>query len=139
MDELVLELNQKPLELVPNQTINGRAGWRMTTAPGKASLRLFWYTEGRGNQDVGIVAEEDVHSPLPNNETTFEFQIPAQPYSFAGKLIALRWALELVVDGGEHVKRVDLMVSPWVEQATLKSMESEKSEAFSKATGITFE
>jgi len=51
--------------------------------------------------------------------------LPAAPYSFAGKLIALRWALELVVDHGRDVARIDLLVSPWVKQVELGAIGTE--------------
>ena len=119
MIELTLDVTEKPLELVPGQTLSGRIGWRLDEVPKRAALRLFWYTEGRGTQDVEIIEEMNIVSSGLTHEERFSFTLPERPYSFSGRLITLKWALELVLNKGEHVKRVDLMVSPWVEQVKL--------------------
>ena len=98
MDTLTLSLTQKPQELVPGQEIDGRVGWQLDDAPKRASLRLFWYTEGRGNQDVGIVEEEEFARVRASHDEEFRFTLPGSPYSFSGKLISLRWAIELVIE-----------------------------------------
>ena len=93
---LKLKLNQDPQGLVPGQIISGKAGWQGSSPPRRASLRLFWYTEGRGTQDIGIVEEQDVHVHSSSHDFEFSFQLPPEPISFEGQLIALHWALELV-------------------------------------------
>lgn len=120
---LELQLNQDPATLVPGQRIDGLAGWRLEDAPKSAVLRLFWYTEGRGTQDVGIVEEIELPVHLADLRGAFQFSLPDAPYSFRGPLITLKWAIELVVNKGKLVERLDLVVSPWVEQVTLKKVE----------------
>jgi len=122
---LTLELNEHPSELTPSQTVTGRVGWQLRKEPKKAALRLFWYTEGRGTQDVEIVEELELSPAEMSHEENFSFTLPPQPYSFQGKLITLKWALELVIDKGKDVKRVDLIVSPWVEQVVLSAVEED--------------
>ncbi len=61
---LTLTLNQDPNTIVPGQLIEGTAGWSLPDAPRSALIRLFWYTEGKGTRDVGVV-----HGFL-NEETT---------------------------------------------------------------------
>ena len=118
---LTLRLNQDPATLVPGQVIDGVAGWQLDSPPKLAMLRLFWYTEGRGTQDVGIV--EELALPCSANcEGTFRFTLPDAPYSFRGSLITLRWAIELVLNKGRDVARIELIVSPWVEQVTLSEV-----------------
>lgn len=120
---LELRLNQDPTTLVPGQVIDGTAGWRLDDTPRSAELRLFWYTEGRGTCDVGLVEV----LRLPVNQAsltgTFRFTLPAAPYSFQGQLVALKWAIELIVNDGKLVERLDLVVSPWVEQVSLKKVD----------------
>ena len=121
---LVLKLNQDPTTLVPGQVIDGSAGWRLEDKPKSAALRLFWYTEGRGTMDVGIVEELTLPADHAEMSGTFRFTLPAAPYSFHGQLIALKWAIELLVNNGKLVERIDLVVSPWVEQVSLKKVDS---------------
>ena len=120
---LTLRLNQDANTLVPGQVIDGTAGWRLDDAPRDAVLRLFWFTEGKGTCDVGVVEELTLPHHLAELSGTFRFTLPAAPYSFNGQLIALKWAIELLVDKGNFVERLDLVVSPWVEQVMLKKVE----------------
>ena len=120
---LALRLNQDAQTLVPGQVIDGTLGWRLDDAPKDAVLRLFWFTEGKGTCDVGLVEEIELPHHLAELSGTFRFTLPAAPYSFNGQLIALKWAIELLVDDGKLVERLDLIVSPWVEQVTLKKVE----------------
>lgn len=120
---LTLTINQDPNTLVPGQVIEGTAGWRLDDAPRSAVLRLFWYTEGRGTRDVGIVQELRIPATYAVMNGTFRMNVPPMPYSFNGQLIALKWALELLVDNEKLVERVELVVSPWVEQVMLKKVE----------------
>lgn len=120
---LTLRINQDPNTLVPGQVIDGVAGWRLDDAPKDAVLRLFWFTEGKGTCDVGVVEELTLPHHLAELSGIFRFTIPAAPYSFCGQLITLKWAIELLVDKGDLVERLDLIVSPWVEQVSLKKVE----------------
>lgn len=120
---LALRLNQDARTLVPGQVIDGTLGWRLDDAPKDAVLRLFWFTEGKGTCDVGVAEELTLPHHLAELSGTFRFTLPAAPYSFCGQLITLKWAIELLVDDGKLVERLDLIVSPWVEQVTLKKVE----------------
>ena len=131
---VTLTLTQAAQELVPGQEISGRAAWQFDKVPKRASLRLFWYTEGRGNQDVGIVQEEEFDPIRMSHDEEFRFTLPDRPYSFSGKLISLRWAIELVIDKGKHLERIELMVSPWVEEVKLGTVEEEKKKALFRIT-----
>lgn len=119
---LSVQLNQDPTTLVPGQTIDGTVGWDRESPPKKAMLRLFWYTEGRGTQDVGVLEELELPTDHKQLQGTFRFSLPASPYSFQGQLITLKWAIELVLNKGKEVERLDLIVSPWVEQVSLKKV-----------------
>lgn len=118
-----LQLNQDPATLVPGQVIDGVVGWETNDPPSRAMLRLFWYTEGRGTQDVGVVEELVLPAGQASCRGTFQFTIPDAPYSFRGPLITLKWAIELVLNKGKEVERLELVVSPWVEQVTLAKVE----------------
>lgn len=121
--QLAIQLNQDPATLVPGQVVDGTVAWTVDDPPKKAMLRLFWYTEGRGTQAVGVVEELELPAGRTTCRGTFRFSIPDTPYSFRGQLISLKWAIELVLNKGKQVERLELVVSPWVEQLTLGKVE----------------
>ncbi len=97
MTELRIERTSfKPGETVEGAVVGGSPA---------VEVRLFWYTEGKGTQDLEVVA-----TAHPDADGRFRLPLPAAPYSFSGKLISLIWAVEAV--GGETCPRVELLVSP---------------------------
>lgn len=119
---LMLQLNQDPASLVPGQVIDGVAGWRLDEAK-RPVLRLMWYTSGRGTQSMVIVEQLDLPDERPACRGAFRFTVPEFPYSFKGSLITVHWAIEMLVNGGQQAERVNLVVSPWVEQVRLEAAE----------------
>jgi hypothetical protein len=95
----------------PGETIGGRVTWQVDEAPQSAELRLFWYTSGKGTQDVGNVDSVVFQTPQMSDDRTFSLTLPRQPYSFSGKLISLVWALELIVEPGSNVERQEFVMS----------------------------
>lgn len=122
---LILETEGNSTAYTPGSSIRGKCGWRLPAAPREAAIRLFWYTEGRGTQDLGVVGEEILPVQAAVQEQAFNFTLPEGPYSFSGTLISLRWALELVLDRGREVARVDLLVSPWETEVVVAPFEGE--------------
>jgi hypothetical protein len=80
----------------PGERLAGKAGWQLEEAPKKAKIRLFWQTSGKGTTDTGIVEERQIESPQAAQLVDFTFDLPSSPYSFEGRLITLRWGVEVV-------------------------------------------
>jgi hypothetical protein len=95
----------------PGDTISGRVTWQVDDAPQSAELRLFWYTSGKGTQDVENVDVVAFQTPQMNDDRTFSVTLPRLPFSFSGKLISLVWALELIVEPGTNVAREQFVMS----------------------------
>ncbi len=95
----------------PGSEISGRALWVLQDPPKDVQLRLFWYTEGKGTQDVGI-ADEVSFGPNPEGRETFRLHFPDTPCSFSGRLLSIRWALELVAEPSGETERIDLVMGP---------------------------
>lgn len=125
MSTLGIELAKEQGGYRPGEHLRGAAGWALDRQTGAAAieLRLVWFTEGKGDQDVEIVAHERWERPAPDDQKTFDFRLPAGPYSFSGKLVTLVWALELVVlpKGESAQKRFTL--SPSGEEISLGAAE----------------
>jgi hypothetical protein len=95
----------------PGETIRGRVTWQVDEPPQSAELRLFWYTSGKGTQDVENVDLVVFQTPQAHDDRAFSLTLPRQPYSFSGKLISLVWALEMIVEPGSNVERQELVMS----------------------------
>jgi hypothetical protein len=114
-----ISVNEDRCKFHPGEVIRGRFRWKITSPAKSVSLRLFWYTQGKGDKDVGIVAAENFNQPLLVDERPFQFEIPAGPYSFSGKLISLVWALEVVITPNNEHQHYLLIVSPSGEEILL--------------------
>lgn len=112
MTQLTIGLKDNRTEYKPGEILTGTVSWAMQRNPKSVEVRLFWYTSGKGTTDTCLVSRQVFDSPNGLDQRKFQIEIPNGPYSFSGKLISLRWGLELVVNRGKEVQRVDLTVSP---------------------------
>jgi hypothetical protein len=109
---LTIELRGGVAAFSPGESVEGDAGWTLAEPPRAVALRLFWRTEGTGNEDVEVVDSLTFDAPAARDKRAFSFRLPAGPWSFRGPLIHLLWGLELVAEPGEETARVDLVVAP---------------------------
>lgn len=117
--ELKILLRDERRSFRPGETVEGVAGWRLDKPPTSVELRLFWFTRGKGTEDVAVLNRHRFDAPQLEEGRRFSFVLPAEPYSFSGQLISLIWALELVVEPGERSTRVELVMSPTTEEILL--------------------
>lgn len=96
----------------PGQEISGQIRWELDRAPPWVEVRLFWYTEGKGTQDVRVMAQERFINLDAQGDKSFRLRAPASPPSCSGRLISIRWALELVSGDDQPVAKVDLVIGP---------------------------
>lgn len=70
----------------------------------------LWYTEGKGEEDLGIhsferfATSEAIDQVVP--ESTFAFQLPTSPLSYEGVIVKIRWCIRLRIffeSGRDHV------------------------------------
>jgi hypothetical protein len=116
-----------PKFLRPGDTAEVTFEWRLTEAPASIEARLFWYTSGKGTQDLTIV-ETQPASPVAHGEQRFRFKLPQAPYSFSGTLITLSWAVELVA--GELAERWEFVLAPEAREITLARLPDPARAAF---------
>lgn len=112
MDWIQVETVDGRVSFLPGETVEGVASWHLDAPPQSIELRLFWYTEGKGDQDVRIVETVSFEQPGTDDRRAFRVRLPAGPYSFSGKLISLSWALEVVAEPGARAGRCPLVISP---------------------------
>jgi hypothetical protein len=97
-DELDIFSTDNRTARQPGETVELSAMWALRAPPRVLEARLFWFTRGKGTEDVEVVATQEVPSPAAAGEHVFRFVLPDAPWSFSGKLISLLWAVELVAD-----------------------------------------
>jgi hypothetical protein len=95
----------------PGESVEGRVSWTVNGAS-SAEVRLFWYTRGKGTEDVGLVDTVAFPDPQTTDQRTFRFVLPDAPYSFSGKLVSIVWAIELILEPGPSVERREFVMSP---------------------------
>ena len=78
----------------PGESIRGTLEWVGERPPDSVELRLLWYTEGRGDQDVGVARTLRIETPGSVGSQGFHWEAPAGPWSCSGRLLSIRWALE---------------------------------------------
>jgi hypothetical protein len=109
---LTIEIPDGRRAFRPGDRIEGTVSWYLEADPKSVELRLFWYTQGKGTQDVEIVQGVPFDNPGAVDSRAFSVELPLAPYSFSGKLISLLWALELVAEPGGETARLEITVSP---------------------------
>ncbi len=114
MSEISVILKDRKTAYAPGEMVRGAAYWTFTGEddPESVEVRLFWRTEGKGSTDTEIVASKAFTTPGRVDRRDFELAIPKGPYSFAGKLIAIIWSVEIVAEPGAQAGREDIVVSP---------------------------
>ncbi len=96
----------------PGETVSGTVSWSgLGSETDRLDIRLLWYTEGKGDQDVEVVNSLPLTVTQPDGSTGFEFTAPTRPFSFSGKLISLIWAIEVVLFPGREGFREPMTLS----------------------------
>jgi hypothetical protein len=120
MDGFILvETHDGTTSFRPGETVEGTVRWQLPEPPEAIELRLFWSTEGKGDQDLEVVETIPFDNPGAQDRRTFRVRLPEGPYSFSGKLITLTWALEAVALPGERAGNLRLVVAPTGEEIRL--------------------
>ncbi len=127
MSSLFIGLREDRFMVAPGEELAGRVSWSLDEPAEKLELRLFWYTEGKGDQDVEIVDSVSFASPGLEGREEFRFVAPAGPVSFSGKLISLIWALELVALPEGETARQEIVISPTGLEIRIDRRESDAS------------
>ena len=123
MNWLNIETNENKTRFAPGEKVEGIVKWHLVRRLKSIELRLFWYAQGKGDQDIGIIDSLTFDSPESDGQRDFSLRIPEGPYSFSGKLISLKWALEIVTDPSGKMAKLDIVVSPTQEEILLYGSE----------------
>jgi hypothetical protein len=111
MDELRIELEEGRTCFRPGERIRSDAVWRREEPAEGLEVRLFWYTQGKGERDVDIIETTSLATGSREGRSDFSFKAPPAPLSFSGKLISLIWAIELVALPSGEAARQEIVLS----------------------------
>ncbi len=80
------------VEIIPEEDISFRS----------LTVGIAWHTEGKGDRDEDVVDSSITKDgvltggvPLSDN---FSFKLPDRPWSYAGELINIVWAVKIAID-----------------------------------------
>jgi hypothetical protein len=112
MSNFEIRIEDNKTNFRPGEEIRGSVLWSFDNTTSPLELSLFWRTEGKGTQDVGIAETISIETTGASGQKDFKFTAPAGPYSFSGKLISIIWALELATTKGNDSLRKEITISP---------------------------
>lgn len=118
MSSIEVRLNSDTVS--PGDAVTGTVTWSLDSSRvAKVAIRLFWFTQGKGSEDLEVVEEKVVDSPALSSSETFSFTAPAFPWSYSGTLMAITWAVEAAVDPGGEAGRASFTLGPDGREVTL--------------------
>ncbi len=127
MSQLQLALDGDQIAFEPGAELRVTATWDLERPASQIELRLFWYTQGKGDTDVYVVQKLPFLHPEPRDSKRLAIRLPDGPYSFSGKLISLIWGLELVAQGSKEAARLEFLMAPGGEEIVLEEVDTKKS------------
>ena len=96
----------------PFERIRGRVEWFEEKVPEAIEVRLLWYTEGRGDRDVGVARTLRIEGLSSTGSREFDFELPSGPYSCSGRLISICWAVEATLLPEDLTQRLEFVMAP---------------------------
>jgi len=113
-ETFTIHFDEGKTEFRPGETISGTITWYTPPSAESIVLRLYWFTSGRGTQDIGVVQKRTWPASFTGSAgcERFAFVLPDEPYSFSGTYISLTWALKIIALPNEESFKKDFVVSP---------------------------
>jgi hypothetical protein len=109
---LRIELDNPPAAYRPGSIIRGRVFWEQPSVPKEFCLRLYWLTEGKGDEDSETAIEQKWKPTVESGSVDFQWELPRGPLSAKGRLIRIGWTLEAESKKPDEVLSRDLILSP---------------------------
>ena len=111
MSQLTLHLDQTALQ--PGEELTGTLTWQTEVFTAQhLVINLFWFTRGKGSEDLEVVNTIEQTLERPSGETRFSFRLPPSPWSYSGRLISIVWAVEAGLDEKGAADRVEFVSAP---------------------------
>jgi hypothetical protein len=81
----------------PGEIVSGAVEWSFEDTPLRAVVCLRWRAEGKGTPDAGAPITQPFTDLHAVDRRPFRLALPAMPYSFSGKVLAIEWRVEFLV------------------------------------------
>ncbi|MDA3960688.1 MAG: hypothetical protein PF961_07845 [Planctomycetota bacterium] len=98
--------------LTPGARVQAQVSWTLQERADRVAVKLIWYTEGKGTEDLGLIDSEIIEDAGTSGNTVVSLQCPDFPYSFSGTLISLHYAVEAVTEPPQAVQQAPLVIAP---------------------------
>ena len=112
MNKLAIQLAEERTAFRPREILRGAAEWELVQAPAAVEVRLCWFAQVQGVSEVRVVETVRYDRPLGTDRRNFDFRLPEAPYSYAGPLAMLSWAVELVTLPDKEFTQVFFTMGP---------------------------
>jgi hypothetical protein len=123
-EQMTIEIEGSRRAFSPGDTLSGRVTWTLESDPKDAELRLFWYTAGKGTQNVGVENAIVFDNPTRRESRDFRMILPNAPFSCSGSLVSIIWALELIIEPSGLTERVNITLAPGGHEVILANTSS---------------
>lgn len=120
MSTVTIDLLDGVTSFVPGAPIDGVVTWNLDSAAPSIEVRLLWYTDGKGDRDVALVDTVRYDAPPAADAQAFSFVAPVGPFSFAGQITSLSWAVEAHVEKQKKlIATMPIVIAPHAREVTL--------------------
>lgn len=96
----------------PGEPLKGTAEWSLEKTPSALEVRLYWRAWGTDELHVETIASVRLDPPSARDKRPFTFVLPGEPYSFNGRVLSLRWGVELVAMPQKQAARAEFSLGP---------------------------
>jgi len=110
----VIEIRLDSRTVEPGRDVQGAVRWEAARCgqDPRTSVRLLWYTEGKGTEDCGLVRQQEVVAAGRSGEQRFTLTAPVFPWTYSGTLLSIIWAVEATMEPGKEVVREVVVCAP---------------------------
>ncbi len=122
MNLMTLTLYDTENQPAPGGALKGVAEWELDAEPDQLTLALIYFVESRADESPVLVDSHEWETPGRQGRQEFTFQLPQSPYSFKGKLMTLKWAVELTTAESNLFERCEFVLTPTGQEIQLSKV-----------------
>lgn len=96
----------------PGEALEVEVAWSADQPVEEVEVRLLWRTEGRGDEEDGVVARESWPAAGTSGDRELQFRLPAGPWSYEGELLTIQWLVDAVLWPSGEQSQLEITLSP---------------------------